>query len=104
MDNTCAAFLDNACWFWVLGVELGDLDLFRESDLAEYPDAVVVDVEFIPGKAVARADGMCVVVVVPAFAAGEQGNPPVVAGIVSRLKAATAPQVGRRIHQPGGMQ
>src|SRR5690242_4892635 len=71
-----------ACGLWVVGVEFGDLDLFGEADLGEEPDAVVVDVELVPGEAVTRADRVGVVVIVPAFAAGEQGDPPGVAGVV----------------------
>src|SRR6266851_1259056 len=90
--------------FGVLGVELGDLDLFGEADLAEEPDAVVVDVELVPCQAVAGADGMGVVVVVPALAAGEDGDPPVVAGVVLGLEAALAPEVGGGVDEPGGME
>ena len=44
----------------------------------------------------ARADGMGVVIVVPAFAAGEEGDPPVIAGVVLGLEAALAPRGGWR--------
>ena len=81
-----------------------NLDFFGEADFAEQPDAVVVDVELIPGEAVTRADGMGVVVVVPAFAAGEQSDPPVVAGVVLGLEAALAPEVRRRVDEPGGVE
>src|SRR6202012_337087 len=67
-------------------------------------DAVVVDVELIPGEAVASADGVGVVVVVPAFAAGQESDPPVVAGVVLGLKAGSAPEVRRGVDQPRCMQ
>src|SRR3984957_16131473 len=86
------------------GVELGDLDLFGEADFAEEPDAVVVDVELVPGEAVTGADGVGVVVVVPAFAAGEESDPPVVAGVVLGLEAALAPEVSGGVDEPGGME
>jgi hypothetical protein len=87
--------------------ELGPVDGWVEGDggdAAEQPDAVVVDVELVPGEAVAGADRVGVVVVVPAFAAGEQGDPPVVAGVVLGLEAALAPEVGGGVDQPGGVQ
>jgi hypothetical protein len=99
-----ACELEDAGGFGVLGVELGDEDLFGEADFAEEPDAVVVDVELVPGEAVARADGVSMVVVVPAFPAGEERDPPVVAGVVLGLEAALAPEVGRGVDQPGGVK
>ena len=96
--------LDDAGWLGVLGVEFGDLDFFREADFAEEPDAVVVDVELVPLEAVARADRMGVVVVVPAFAAGEQSDPPVVAGVVLGFEAALAPEVSGGVDEPGGVE
>jgi len=53
---------------------------------------------------VAGADRMGVVVVVPAFAACEDGDPPVVAGVVLGFKAALAPQVSSGVDQPGGVE
>ena len=47
---------------------------------------------------------MGVVIVVPAFAAGQQGNPPVVAGVIAGFEAARTPQVRGGIDQPGGVQ
>ncbi len=99
----CAG-LEDAGGFGVLGVEFGDLDFFGEADFFEQPDAVVVDVELVPGEAVACADGVGVVVVVPAFAAGEERDPPGVAGVVFGLEAARADEVGGGVDQPGGVQ
>ena len=73
----------------------------RPSDL-QRADADPVDVELVPGQAVAGAGRVRVVVVVPAFAEGQQRHPPVVGRVVARLEAARAPQVRRRVHQPGG--
>jgi len=39
-------------------------------------------------------------VVVPAFAVGEDGNPPEVAGCIASVVVAIAPKVGSRIHEP----
>ena len=88
--------LQDAGGLGVLGVELGDLDFFGEAELLEKPDAVVVDVELVPGEAMARGDGMGVVVVVPALAAGDEGDPPVVAGVVAGFEAAGCPTCGWR--------
>ena len=88
-----AGELEDAGGFWILGIEFGDLDFFGEADFAEEPDAVVVDVELVPGEAVTRADGVGVVVVVPAFAAGEQSHPPVLARTVFGGEAAAAPHM-----------
>ena len=102
--ETVAGRLDHAGGFGVFGIELGDLDLFGQADFAEEPDAVVVDVKLIPLEAVTRADGVSVVVVVPTFAAGEQSDPPVVAGVVLGLEAALAPEVGGGVDEPGRME
>src|SRR5277367_2710822 len=96
--------LEDAGGLGVLGVELGDLDSFGEADFAEEPDAVVVDVELVPSEAVARTDGVGVVVVVPAFASGEKRDPPVVAGVVLGLEAALAPEMRGGVHKPGGVK
>ena len=46
---------------------------------------------------------MRVVVVVPAFAEGDHGDPPVVARIVPGVEAALAPQVRGGVDQPRGV-
>ena len=96
--------LQSAGWFWVLGIELGDLDFLGKADLREQPDAVVVGVELVPGEAVTGADGMGMVVVVPAFTAGEEGDPPVVAGVIFGLEATLAPEMRCGVNEPGGVQ
>src|SRR3569833_2324539 len=47
---------------------------------------------------------MSVVVVMPALAAGEQRDPPAVAGVVAGFEAAAAPEVRGGVYEPGGMQ
>ncbi len=47
---------------------------------------------------------MSVVIVVPAFAEGDGGDPPIVARIVTGVEAAAAPHVRGGINEPGGMQ
>jgi hypothetical protein len=53
---------------------------------------------------VTGADRVGMVVVVPAFASGEQSNPPGVAGVILGFEAARAEHVGGRVDQPGGVQ
>jgi hypothetical protein len=96
--------LEDTGRFGIFGIEFCDLNLFGEAEFAEDPDTVVVDVELVPGEAVTCADGVCVVVVVPALAAGEHGDPPVVAGVVLGVEAALAPEVGGGVDQPGGVK
>src|SRR5207249_2251289 len=67
-------------------------------------DAVVVNVELVPGEAVACADRVGVMVIVPAFAARQKSDPPVVAGVVLGLEAALAPEVGSGVDEPGGVE
>ena len=85
-------------------IEPGDLDFFRKTDLGEQPNAVVVDIELVPGEAMTSTDRMGMVVVVPAFASGEKCDPPVVARVVAGLKAALAPEVRGGVDQPCGVQ
>ena len=52
----------------------------------------------------AGADRVSVVVVVPAFAAGEDGDPPVVAGLVAGVEAARTEEVGGGVDEPGSVE
>ena len=87
----------------VLRVELGDLNLLCEADFGQQPDPVVVGVKLVPGETVASADWVGVVIVVPAFAPGEKGYPPAIAGVVLGLEAARTEEVGCGIDQPGSV-
>ena len=100
----CNGLLLCAGWPGIVSVVFGDLDLFGEADLGEEPYAVIIDVELVPGEAVTRADGVGVVVVVPALAAGEESDPPVVAGVILGLEAALAPEVRGGVDEPGGVK
>ena len=62
------------CW-----IVLGDLNLLREAQLEKHPDAPEVRIEFIPLEAMTCRNRMRVVVIVPAFSARKQRNPPTVA-------------------------
>ncbi len=41
-----------------------------------------------------------VVIVVPTFTEGQQGDPPAVAGVVGGFEVAVTPCVGRRVDEP----
>ncbi len=64
---------------WVVRVKLSHFDVGGKAKLLHQPNAIVVNVELPPSEAVLHRNGMRMVVVVPAFSAGEQRNPPVVA-------------------------
>jgi hypothetical protein len=74
--------------------EFGDEDLLCQTQLAEQPDAVIVEIELIPFKAVARGCGIGVMIVVPPFASGHQGHPPQIARVIAGGKTPRAPHVG----------
>ncbi len=82
-----------AGWFGILAIELGQLYFPGKADFGEQPDAIVVGVDFIPGKTVARGDWVGVVIVVPAFTTADQRDPPVVARVVAGFKATAAPEM-----------
>src|ERR1035438_3404132 len=81
--------------------ELGDLDVLGDAEFFVQPDAVVVGVELVPGEAVAAGGGMGVMVVVPSFAAGEESDPPGVAGVVLGVETAGTVEVGGGVDEPG---
>jgi hypothetical protein len=46
-------------------------DSLGQTQLAHYPDAVVVEIKLVPDEAMTGRNGVRVVIVVPAFAAGK---------------------------------
>src|SRR5579884_2003774 len=93
-------FLCCAGWPRVFGIVLRNLHIACKAHFFKQPDAVIIRVEFIPFQSVARRDGMSVVVVVPAFASGQQGHPPVVARIIAGGEAAGTPHMRGGIDKP----
>src|SRR5262249_51407840 len=79
--------------------QFGDADFPGKSKFLQRPDAVPVDVYFVPGQPLARRRRMRMMVVVPAFPPTYQRHPPVIARIVGRLEAATAPGVRGRVYK-----
>ena len=90
--------------FGVGAVEFGHLNFAGEAELGQDPDAVEVGIDLVPPEAMAHGDGMGMMVVVPALAAGEQSYPETVARVIVGFKAAAAPHVGCRVDQPCGVQ
>jgi hypothetical protein len=89
---------------FVCGMEGASFDVPGEAEEAEDGDAVPVGIELIPGEAVTGGLGVGVVVVVPAFAEGEEGDPEAVAGGVGGVEATRAPHVGGGVDEPGGVE
>ena len=58
--------------------ELDAVDVASEAEFVHEPDAVPIEIDFVPAEAVARGDWMRVMIIVPAFAPAEDGDPPTV--------------------------
>jgi len=82
----------------------GDMNVVRQAELLKRPDTVPVEVNLVPFQAVARADGMRMMIVMPALSPREEGDPPTVGGVIAGNEAARAPGVRGGIHEPCGMQ
>ena len=77
--------------WWARRQQARPLDVPREAADLERADANPVEIELVPRETVTRARRMGVMVVVPAFAEGQERNPPVVGRIVARRKPARRP-------------
>ncbi len=84
--------------------QLDGVDLAREPQLFERPDAVPIEVDLVPREAVARRNRVRMVIVVPAFAEGEQSHPPAIRRKIAGLKAPRTDHVRGRIDQPRRMK
>jgi hypothetical protein len=71
----------------------GGVDAGGEAEALHGADGVPVEVDFVPQHAVARGNRVGVMVVVPAVAEGDEGEPPVVGGGIARVEAARSPDV-----------
>ena len=80
------------------------LDVPREAERSQNTDPVPVHVEFIPGYSVPRRLRNRMVIVVPPFAEGKEGDPQTVFGGIVRQEPPRSPHVRRRVYQPGGVQ
>src|SRR2546426_797223 len=76
----------------------------REAELLERPDAIPIQINFIPCDAMPGRNRMRMMIIMPAFAKGEDRDPPVVGGEIVGDKAARAPSVGDGVHHPGAVQ
>ena len=75
-----------------------------EAELGHEFEAVVGEIDFPPVEALAGAAHVAVVVVVPAFAQGDEGEPEVVAALVGGFEALIAPDVGEAVDEEGAVQ
>lgn len=80
------------------------LDLRSEAKHLERPNAVPIHVYLEPFQPVTGRGGIRMMIVVPSFPKGQQGDKPVIGGIISCDKAARAPDVSYRVHQPSSVQ
>jgi len=76
------------------------LYFFSESELYQHPDGDPVHIELMPLQPVPCRTRMSMMIVMPAFAEGEQGYEPIVGGIVSRLEGPLPVHVRERIDEP----
>src|SRR5688572_20725329 len=60
-------------------------------------------IEFPPAVAAAGRARIGMVVVVPAFAKGNEGDPPDIAAVILGFEVAVAPNMSDRIHKPGAV-
>lgn len=77
------------------------LNIPYKAKLTQGLDDVVRDVDLVPVHALAFAVWAVVMVVVPAFAEGHDGEPPVVTAVVAGVKAAIAKYVGYGVNAEG---
>src|SRR5436190_8850012 len=85
-------------------IDAGDANGFGDAEELQNFDLDPGDIELIPGQSVAGGGRMRVVIVMPAFAEREEGNPPAISGIIPGIEAARAPQMRGRVHEPGGVE
>src|SRR5579871_685929 len=78
-----------------------DVNLLGQAHQAQQADSAIGRVQFPPAEPVPGRAGEGVVVVVPAFAQGEQGHPPQVRRAVPGRVTAVAPEVGGAVDEPG---
>jgi hypothetical protein len=75
----------------------------RQSKPFEHANRQIRIVDFPPAMAVTRRARIGVMVVVPAFAVGDEADNDVVAAVLAGLKAPITPQMRHRINGPGDM-
>lgn len=80
------------------------LEVPREVEQTQCSDAIPVQIEFIPGEAMARRLRVCVMVIMPAFTESEHGDPKTVPGCIVGGESPRSPHMRSRVHQPRGVQ
>ena len=73
----------------------------HESEFLEQPDRQPTDIELPPFVAVGGCSLVGMMVVVPAFAVGDQTDQPVVAAVVLGLVVSVSPDMGHGVDAPG---
>ena len=61
-------------------------------------------IELVPCQSMPLRSRVRVMIIVPTFSERDEGNPPVVTGIVPCQETARAPHVSHRVHHPRAMQ
>src|SRR6266567_2557353 len=84
--------------------ELHAIDVPRQAKFFEGPNAIPVQIEFIPLQAMTGGNWVSVMIIVPPFAKADQSNPKIVRRKVARDKPPRSPGVSAGVDQPRAMQ
>src|SRR4051812_18316095 len=85
-------------------VEADPLNGSGQSEELQDANTPPIEINLVPLQSMTSGSRMGVMIVMPAFAKGEQRHPPTVARILAGIKASTSPHVRRRVDQPSGVQ
>src|ERR1700674_2172477 len=69
-------------------IQLYTVNVPGQPQLLKHPDAIPVDVDFIPLQAMSRGNRVRVMIVVPTLSKSQDCHPPVIGGIVASGEAA----------------
>ncbi len=78
-------------------------DVFGYANQSQQSDGDVGDIKLPPFETMSSGALESMVVVMPAFAEAQQGDPPAVAGVVGGLEVAVTPGVSRGVDEPGAV-
>lgn len=84
--------------------EFLNLNVPRKAEPPQGRDSIPIDIDFVPSQAMTGSLRMGVMVIVPAFAKGEQRHPKAVPGRIAGGEPLPSPHVGGRVYQPGGVE
>lgn len=80
------------------------LDISRKTERAQSANTIPIQIDFVPCKTVTRGLRNRVMIVVPSFAEGKQGDPKTVFRCIVRQETPRSPHVRCGIDQPSGVQ